>query len=111
MIEGQELLAAEQTIIGMSGTMLAAALELTPQQAQVLQLLFKLVVVNSDAIQTVTPQAGVVMYRLRDRLAKSGVVIRSQYGVGYMLTEASRSIIAEQVTTFVRRFPGFTIKL
>ena len=77
---------------------MAAALDVTIQQATILQLFFTHGVVQRQMIEEIAPHASVVVLRV-------GIKIQNRYGVGYMLTDDSRDVIQERVAAFLQKMP------
>jgi hypothetical protein len=90
-------------------TMLAASLEITPQQAKIVQVFLDRVVVSADDLREIVPHVSVAVHRLRERLHKVGVAVVSRYGIGYSLGENARELIQARIDKLMagkRRAPA-----
>jgi hypothetical protein len=82
----------------------AAALAIAPQHGKIVSLLLINPVVSNQMIADlgINSFPTVVIRRLRIRLAKHGIGIRSQYSIGYSLSPEDRWKLLATITKFMQ---------
>ncbi len=89
-----------ETMLGQNDRELAPVFDLPPNLCKLLGLLMRVEVVTPEMIElrlNIATDAKVAAFRLRKRMWPFGVIIHSQYGIGYWLTPENKTLVKKIV--------------
>jgi biotin operon repressor len=90
---------------------LSIALNLTPQQARILDFLMRRHLATSEDLMEVTNgYVQTAISRVKERLRGTGVKIDSRYNLGYSLSAESRQVIDEKLSAYRAAADGSVTK-